>query len=378
MRRAGAATDSDIEVVWYRDVLEAVGDVVRRAASGDLGRRWAWQQVGVVRPGDPTSAPELLVDVLTRHPRVAPAALRWLAARRSGVISAWTWSEWWRIADAWFNETGPATPRRAGAETEGQRDPKRSWPESGERLARAAAAALRDADPTRRPRLADQVAALIAAAVHRAQRPIAEHVAAASSALASHLEPCVELGAAHGGTGGRLRADAEPVPVDPGPDAMVSVADPVAAPTSFGGLPFVLNVLKPQVLDGVQPQALHRLAMRLTGAAPDDPAVLAFCGLLPDEDPPEPAGGPVSDEQQVWLDAMAAEVSSSIRARLGDRRPADLDDETLFAWLTFRNATVQGCPGWIEVNFALESADIDVRRPGSTSTPDGCPGWAVP
>ena len=159
--------------------------------------------------------------------------------------------------------------------------------------------------------------------------------------------------------------------MDPGPDAMVSVADPVAAPTSFGGLPFVLNVLKPQVLDGVQPQALHRLAMRLTGAAPDDPAVLAFCGLLPDEDPPEPAGGPVSDEQQVWLDAMAAEVSSSIRARLGDRRPADLDDETLFAWLTFRNATVQGCPGWIEVNFALESADIDVRASGL----DLDPGW---
>ncbi|MEV1319949.1 hypothetical protein AB0J14_28160 [Micromonospora arborensis] len=119
---------------------------------------------------------------------------------------------------------------------------------------------------------------------------------------------------------------------------------------------------------------LHALAHRIVAravpdarpAAPDDPAVLAFCGLPPNRQPPRPV--PVVDD---LVDEEAARLVAALRRRLG------VDDSVAGRALLLatcrRRAEVEADPGWIDVRLDLDEVNIEVRRAGLDLDPGHLP-----
>ena len=168
----------------------------------------------------------------------------------------------------------------------------------------------------------------------------------------------------------------EPVPVDPGvaPESTVDRTTP--ATTAWGGLLFLLPLVgRLGIPDAAvtEPGAyglrsvLHVLARRLTArAVPDappvddrDPALLAFCGLAPDTEPPEPLG------PTEWADRIDGYADAVVAAL------AELDETLTLRAVCRRPAAIEADPGWIDVELRLDQVDVAVRRAGL----DLDPGW---
>ena len=113
---------------------------------------------------------------------------------------------------------------------------------------------------------------------------------------------------------------------------------------------------------------LHSIAASLVPAAPDDPALLAFAGLLPTDEPPSlawrPADQPETDSiaghAHRWLTVTAHRL-------LGD---SDSTAQTV-EQLLHRPGTIFAERGWIDIEIPLDTVDIDIRRAGL----DIDPGW---
>ena len=164
------------------------------------------------------------------------------------------------------------------------------------------------------------------------------------------------------------------------------------ARTSAGGLMYLLNLIARTGLpDRVMHDhrltqrglrwTLHQLAIGLLALAPDDPAALAFAGLLPDTSPPNlgeetPHGEemPNDVERQAideWRDALVAHM----RTAMGDRLVlADSSDRALIDFLCRREAWIACDPGWIEVHFALKMFPTKSALRVSIWIPDGSHG----
>ena len=168
----------------------------------------------------------------------------------------------------------------------------------------------------------------------------------------------------------------ESVPVDPGvaPESTVDRTTP--ATTAWGGLLFLLPLVgRLGIPDAAvtEPGAyglrsvLHVLARRLTArAVPDappvddrDPALLAFCGLAPDTEPPEPLG------PTEWADRIDGYADAVVAAL------AELDETLTLRAVCRRPAAIEADPGWIDVELRLDQVDVAVRRAGL----DLDPGW---
>jgi hypothetical protein len=113
---------------------------------------------------------------------------------------------------------------------------------------------------------------------------------------------------------------------------------------------------------------LHAIACHLVPAAPGDPALLAFAGLLPTDAPPprawRPADKPeldsIADHAHRWLAVTAQRLlhDGAASAETVER-------------LLHRRGTLFAERGWIDVEMPLSEVDIDIRRAGL----DIDPGW---
>ena len=113
---------------------------------------------------------------------------------------------------------------------------------------------------------------------------------------------------------------------------------------------------------------LHAIACQLVPAAPGDPALLAFAGLLPTDAPPSRTWRPADKPE---LDSIAGHAHRWL-AVTAQRL---LHDGTATAetveQLLHRRGTLFAERGWIDVEMPLSEVDIDIRRAGL----DIDPGW---
>jgi hypothetical protein len=100
---------------------------------------------------------------------------------------------------------------------------------------------------------------------------------------------------------------------------------------------------------------LSELALRLSGAAIDDP-VIAAVGLRTTD--PDTGSAPVGPAEEAELGALAERVQAWLRERLGLHPDEELD------WLWRRRVSIVAEPGWIEAEFSLDDVDIRIRAAG--------------
>lgn len=109
------------------------------------------------------------------------------------------------------------------------------------------------------------------------------------------------------------------------------------------------------------PWIVSSLAVHLTAASPDDPAIRALAGPLPGSPTDAVAdalAGPPTDAEDAALTALAERVEAWLRLQLRLGAGDDLN------WLWRRRATIVAEPGWIEATFALDDVDTRVRLAG--------------
>jgi len=249
-----------------------------------------------------------------------------------------------------------------------------------------------------------------------------------------------------------LSGGSQPAPASPSPDAPatpsaateVRPADPLeAAPaatlpgndstspverqtgqTGWGGLLFLLHLVAelglPDEIAASEDLAarslrwtLHRLALHLLARAgedepaEDDPAALAFAGLVPGAEPPSNDEPPASSQEEAVLAGWAERLLFALAERLGPSPPVPLSHPHSLppgegapppearlrgsGWgfplsragvsaggrggqgvrVLRRRARIVADPGWIEVHLSLDDVDLDLRRAGL----DLDPGW---
>jgi hypothetical protein len=113
---------------------------------------------------------------------------------------------------------------------------------------------------------------------------------------------------------------------------------------------------------------LHCIAGWLVPAEPDDPALLAFAGLLPTDEPPSLAWRPADQPEQDSIARHAHRWLTVTAHRLlgdGDRTAQTVER------LLHRPGTIFAERGWIDIDMPLDAVDIDIRRAGL----DIDPGW---
>jgi hypothetical protein len=126
---------------------------------------------------------------------------------------------------------------------------------------------------------------------------------------------------------------------------------------------------------------LHRLGAELISlAAPDagpvnpqDPALLAFCGLATEAGPPEAA----ADGRVDWLDAELSRVLGLLRECLEGTPVAESSDQRLLLTVLRRRARVSVEPGWVDVELDLDEVSTAVRRAGLDLDPGHLPWLGV-
>jgi hypothetical protein len=151
--------------------------------------------------------------------------------------------------------------------------------------------------------------------------------------------------------------------------------------TRLGGLLFLLHLVAElglvNDLLSVEPLAarplrwsLHQLALTLVPAAPEDPAVLAFAGLRPGDQPPSAKGEHPTDPERAALGAHAARLAARLRERL-DRHGEP--EALVLRSVCRRDAEIVADPGWFEVHLSLDDVTTEVRRAGLDLDPGFVP-----
>lgn len=419
LERSAARPSAD--VVRYASRREALTDVAVSVAAGSLERAWAWRRLGLwddAGAAGPATAGAALVRVLVAQPESIVAVVAAVAATGAldGLVRAVDVAGWERLAAAALRRAG--ADERLAAVAGGTAAPGDRSTGTGARTVSTASArpllraALRvapalggrrpalpalavlaalDAEPGlgRAPaqRAHDAVAAIAAALIatqspEPPRQPAGERSSeAAREAAPPDVPPGRPAEAIPGGEPAGASAEATGGPVPDagaeGPGAPGSAyAVRAGAQTAFGGLLFLLHLVDELALPdaflsspalAARPLrwSLHRLALALTGAEPDDPAALAFAGLPPDAEPPSAGAAPPDVAETAALRDAAARVADGLADALGP----DAGDEPLER-VCRRDATVLADPGWIELHLSSESVELDVRRAGLDLDPD--------
>lgn len=385
-------TGRNDDVIIWRDRQDALADMLYRACCGDTRRAWAWRQAGLLPPGteDARAVRDASIETMVdASETIWPVLSRLiLAERETGALTALMAdmppTAWVRLLPVPF---GPSPTRPAplpslvvSAATDRPTPP--SGPVADALLSWAAA------QPYLARRLRPVLTALLTMAAAPAtiawRHPSAARTAAVTAALDRVLgprprppspAPLSDPGEPHGHTTDTA-LDGAPAP-DPAtrqtptplhvkhgsPDDAPAPAPPPLPdrPDSFfsawAGLLFLLPLLPdtglltridddPDALAGI----LTALAWKI-GAPPDDPAVLAFRGGVALDAPPDTGALSLADH-------TAAKLEDLLSARLGP--PPAAED-----WLPTvcrRDGQISIEPGWIEIEFAAETADPLLRR----------------
>ncbi len=362
---SGAAAVSP-GVVHYRHRDEAVLDLVGSVVAGRSGRRWAWQQLGLL-PATAADDRELVLMVLGRHPHLTLLAVRRTVAARGAaplhrLLGAAGWTELARLAaeasgggSAWAatgsTSVGVKEAESAGDELVTAPSPRvrgsvvpdsalvRALAGSGvradRRTARAwAVLALLDVDPAGLARAdgAQRVDALTDQLGGRGPR-LGEGAEPTPSLADPGTEAPGSREHVHGPDGTAGTSGTAPEPTDDSPVGQPSISAgpavepdgvparlqakptktaPVAHTTAWGGLPFLLGAADaatlPELLDDARLAGrgtrwvVHRLGGVAADAEPEDPGRLALCGLPPSA--PAPTGAEPTDDEQSALDEI--------------------------------------------------------------------------
>jgi hypothetical protein len=154
----------------------------------------------------------------------------------------------------------------------------------------------------------------------------------------------------------------------------------IGAPTAWAGQLFLLATASAAdvpraLLDDAdltsRPLAwvMHAIGCAVVPVGADDPAVLAFAGLRPDDEPPSLAWRAPTDAERARVAAHTQRWIAVTAARLDpDRRE---DPAAVVARVARRRGRVLAERGWIDIEMPLDTVDIDVRRAGL----DIDPGW---
>jgi hypothetical protein len=99
--------------------------------------------------------------------------------------------------------------------------------------------------------------------------------------------------------------------------------------------------------------------MQLTGAPPDDAAVLVFAGLGIDAPPPSETDPPPAPREVDVIDSLSRTIRFALEERLS---AVALRGDALLDWVCRRDCILLADPGWIEARFALNTVSTEIRR----------------
>ena len=409
--------------VHYSSGAHALIDMVVGVLNGDFERQWAWTQAGFWSGGQPAgvgAATAQAMRVLTAEAREAVAVLAFVARMRADrfavLLANATPVAWTKLASAAMKAAG--TPRALLASTAHH---AAASPASDSSVPEVAiSGALADVSPetifvardviTRSAiarasaaKLAELAPLSISAIATLAALEIDPMAVSRRGARAQHVLASVErdlraasLGASsrRHATAGQADAEVESLDVrtdDERPPTVKSAHEsPIElqppgidtirrqSPTRCGGLLYLINIageirLADRILDDERlirrgsRWVLHQIAMRL-GVDHDDPAALAFAGLLPNQPSPASLETPPDTSEVSALADLRSVLVCALRDALSR---ADDGDEALVRFVCERQGVVVADPGWIEVRLKLEDVSIDIRRAGL----DRDPGW---
>ena len=157
------------------------------------------------------------------------------------------------------------------------------------------------------------------------------------------------------------------------------------ASTRHGGLLYIVNLLsRINLVDCIVTDTrwssrglrwvLHQLAISLAAIEPDDPAALAFAGLVPGSLSPAAQQEPPTESERNALDTLRRTVVAALGELLthhGDDQNASV--ERVLQDVCARRARIVADPGWIEVHFSADEVSLDIRRTGLDRDPDWVP-----
>ncbi|MDQ3775211.1 MAG: hypothetical protein M3461_13090 [Pseudomonadota bacterium] len=370
-------------VVRYHSAAHVLFDVAIGVATDRFERAWAWRLARAWRGSESPSASEAtaeLVYALLEEPALIAPLLAALAARNvPAAVFAGLWrrvsaAQWVELARAALHAAGVSASIIEDAAAPGIAEVVRQAQRmlAASALARAAASApevLMNALETRRA-----FAALIALELDPAvARPFAR-ARALVSALSDAMHPAT------------FRAPLAPLPhsrdKEREPQALLNDDVPAAvtrrAFTNFGGLLFLLRLIEelglPDEILGRCAQrpfrwALHQLALALVPAEAEDPAALAFAGLLPNAVPPTRDEEPPTDVEREIIASFVERIQAALEKLLEEKQP--------IALVCHRAAEIVADPGWIEVRLSLNDVSTAIRRTGLDLDPGNVPWLGV-
>lgn len=381
-RAADGPLSSDL--VRYGSRAHALIDLAASIARGNYQRAWAWKQLGIwhtgERPSDGEAVRELVHALCTESQLLLPV-FRALADQQllSLLASRLSADQWLRLTQAALSATGTAFSLLDSDESTG----------SVSSVVRQEAHRLIQASP-----LAEALTAIVAASPEIARAmailillatdpSVLRTPAEKSRTLVNTVTEALGISAV---VAEQYAEVSQQTSTTPALSSTSSSADESPIPavrrraqTRFGGLLFLLGIMEDLGLpDEICAQfglsnrlprwIFHQLALALVPAEVDDPAVLAFAGLLPDAPPPSIDEYPPDAEEKRMIAVFAARIREAVGGRLNRK-----DQQAVIHFLCQRRAEIVADPGWLEVRFPLAEVSIDIRRAGLDLNPDYVP-----
>ncbi len=160
----------------------------------------------------------------------------------------------------------------------------------------------------------------------------------------------------------------EAVSYEPADDVRQEQPGPAQGVSEFGGLLFLLplvetsgaleRLLGDDTFTGMDlDELLHRLALALYPLPADDPAALAFAGLMPDQTAPTEPHRELDESQQTVLNDAKTMIIDTVENRL-----PQWPRVSLLQRLIERHAVIMADPGWFEIHYRLNDVSVDLRR----------------
>ena len=155
--------------------------------------------------------------------------------------------------------------------------------------------------------------------------------------------------------------------------------------THFGGLLFLIGLIEDlrlpeEMLSHASLKErpfrwiMHQLALTLVHCGVNDPAAMAFAGMLPDSNALSDGEDPPACLEEQAIHEFAERITASLRQRL------DLPGQPISSLIEFvchRRAEIVADPGWIEARFALDDVSTEIRRMGLDLDPGYVPWLGV-